>query len=127
MNWIRWFSVFLQDENENDTEHKENDDTKNEPRIKEIDASFLETMKHIASVQEAMANEFTGSVTDITKLNGLISAESRTMDAYYISFKRKDQLFYGLYCPSLIVAFQIFDFSKSLFKSQISVIFWYTR
>ena len=78
-------------------EQKDDENIVELERLKEIDASLLSTMDHIASVQEAMANEFTLSVADITKLNGMISAESRTMDAYYISFNRKDQLFYGLF------------------------------
>merc|ERR1719229_1296581 len=37
-----------------------------------------------------MVNEFTLNVSDITKLNNLISSESKTMDAYKTALDRKD-------------------------------------
>eukprot|EP01084_Bolivina_argentea_P269208 457465_1 len=62
--------------------------------INEINTSFYSTLLHIQSVQEAMLNEFTLNVSDITCLNGLISYESKTMDAYKTALDRKDQLFF---------------------------------
>ncbi len=63
-------------------------------KIKQINTAFYNTLVHIESVQEAMLNEFTLNVSDITNLNGLISCESKTMDAYKIALDRKDQLFF---------------------------------
>ena len=60
----------------------------------EINESFYLMLSHIGSVQEAMVNEFTLNVSDITKLNNLISSESKTMDAYKTALDRKDQLFF---------------------------------
>jgi len=63
-------------------------------RIRAINASFDSMLEHIASVQEAMINEFTSNVSDITKLHLVISNESKTMDAYQTALDRKDQLFF---------------------------------
>jgi len=63
-------------------------------KVREINACFLEMVEHIASVQEAMVNEFTSNVADITRLNMLISSESKCMDAYGTALDRKDALFF---------------------------------
>merc|ERR1712228_37883 len=62
--------------------------------LKQINSSFFDMLSHVGSVQEAMVNEFTNNVSDITSLNGLISQESKTMDAYKIALDRKDSLFF---------------------------------
>ena len=63
-------------------------------KLKEINKSFDDSLFDISSIQEAMLNEFTNNLTEITRLSILISSESKTMDAYKIALNRKDQLFF---------------------------------